>query len=70
MSFNNTILAIEIEKLQKTENEMYRYYSELSKELKNQEVKKKIGFIKNQELGHIKMVTEIISILSEYIVKG
>ena len=70
MDFNNTVLAIELENLQRRENEMYHVYSELLKGLHNKEVKEKIKFIRDQELGHTKMVTNIISILFEYIRKG
>ena len=70
MNFNNTVLAIEMEGLQKRENEMYHVYSELLKDVHNKEVREKIKFIRNQELGHTKMVTNIISILFEYIRKG
>lgn len=70
MKSRNTILAIEIEALQKRENEMYRFYSDLLDEIKDEEMKKKIRFIRDQELGHISMVTETIAILSEYIRKG
>jgi rubrerythrin len=70
MKFNNTILAIEIENLHRRENEMYVFYSELLKDLKNEEIKNKIKIIRDQEKNHIEMVTKIISILSEHIVKG
>ena len=70
MDFNNTVLAIELESLQRRENEMYHVYSDLLKDLHNKEVKEKIKFIRDQELGHTKMVTNIISILFEYIRKG
>ena len=70
MNFNNTVLATELENLQRRENEMYKVYSLLLKELHNEEIKKKISFIRNQELGHTKMVTEIISILFDYIREG
>ena len=70
MNFNNTVLAIEMEGLQKRENEMYHFYSEMLKKLRDEEVKEKIRFIRDQELGHTKMVTEIISILFDYIRKG
>jgi rubrerythrin len=70
MSFNNTILAIEMENLQRRENEMFIFYSELLKELKDNQIKKDIEFIRIQELAHIKMATEMISILFEYIKEG
>ena len=70
MNSKYTTLAIEMENLQRKENEMYNYYSELVKVLKNKEVKEKIKHIRDQELGHIKMVTQIISILWEDIRKG
>ena len=70
MNFNNTVLAIEMESLQKREDEMYKVYSELMKELHNEEIREKIKFIRNQELGHTKMVTDVISILFDYIRKG
>jgi rubrerythrin len=70
MNFNNTVLAIELENLQSRENEMYKIYSEMLKELHDEEIKDKIKFIKRQELGHTKMVTNIISILFEYVRKG
>ena len=70
MNFNSTILAVEMDALQKRETEMYELYSGLAKELKNEALKKQIRFIRDQELGHIEMVTTIISILREYIAKG
>jgi hypothetical protein len=70
MNFNSTILAIELESLQKREVEMHQLYSELFKELTNDAVKAQIKFIRDQELAHIEMVTTVISILQEYISKG
>jgi rubrerythrin len=70
MNFNNTVLAIELENLQRREIEMHRLYSELLKEVKNERVKSDIKFIRDQELGHIEMVTTIISTLQEYVNKG
>jgi len=70
MNFNNTVLAIELENLQKREIEMHRLYSELLKEVRNESVKSGIKFIRDQELGHIEMVTTVISILQEYVNKG
>ena len=70
MNFNNTVLAAEMETLQRRENEMYSIYSDILKEISNEEIKEKIKFIKNQELGHTKMVTNMISILFEYIREG
>jgi rubrerythrin len=70
MNFNSTVLAIEMDSLQKRENEMYELYSGLAKELKNDALKKQIKFIRDQELGHIEMVTTIIAILQKYISKG
>jgi rubrerythrin len=70
MNFNNSVLAIELENLQRRENEMYKVYSEMLKDLHDEEIKEKIRFIRKQELGHTKMVTNIISILFEYVRKG
>ena len=70
MNFNETMLAGEMENLQRRENEMYKFYSGLLEDLKDPDVKEKIRFIRDQELGHIRMVTEIISILREHIDKG
>jgi rubrerythrin len=70
MNFDNTVLAIEIENLQGREKEMYKIYSEMLKQLHNDEIRKKIKFIRDQELGHTKMATDIISILLDYIRKG
>ena len=53
-----------MEKLHKTENEMYLFYKDLHRELKDDDIKKKIAFIRDQELGHIKMATTVISMLS------
>ena len=70
MSSEYTILAVEIENLHLKENEMYTFYSDLLKDLKNVQIKEKIRHIRNQELGHIKMVTNMTSILREDIAKG
>lgn len=70
MNFNNTVLAIELDALQKREVEMHKLYSELLKELSSEAVKAQIKFIRDQELGHIEMVTTTISLLFEYISKG
>jgi len=70
MNFNNTVLAIELENLQRREIEMHRLYSELLKEVRNEKIKSDIKFIRDQELGHIEMVTNVISILQEYVSKG
>jgi rubrerythrin len=69
MKFNNTVLATQIENVHRIENMMYKYYSDLLKDLNNVEVKEKLKFIRDQELDHVKMVTDIISILLEYISK-
>ena len=63
MNFNNTALAIELENMQRREIEMHRLYSELLKEVRNEKVKSDIKFMRDQELGHIEMVTTIISML-------
>ena len=70
MNSDFTVLAIEIENLHRRENEMYRFYSDLLKEIGREEIIKKIKFIRDQELGHIAIVTQIIAILKEYIAKG
>jgi hypothetical protein len=70
MKFNSTVLAIELDNLQKREIEMHQLYAGLFKELTNEAVKSQIKFIRDQELGHIEMVTTVISILQEYINKG
>lgn len=70
MNFNATILAIEMEGLQKRENEMHTFYSELLKDIRNEALRKQISFIRDQELGHVEMATTIISILQEYISRG
>ncbi|MBD3155323.1 MAG: hypothetical protein GF368_01565 [Candidatus Aenigmarchaeota archaeon] len=69
MNFNKTILATEMEKIQKTENIMYKYYDDLLKELKNPKIKERVRFLRDQELGHIKMMTNVIAILSDYILR-
>lgn len=69
MNFNNTVLAVELENLQKREIDMHELYSELLKDLKNEGLKSQIKFIRDQKLGHIDMVTTVISILQEYINK-
>lgn len=70
MSFKHTVLALEIENLHRRENEMYKLYGGLLDGTNNKEIKDKIRFLRDQELGHINMVTEIISILREHIAKG
>ena len=70
MNFNHTVMATEIQNIQKTENMMYDLYNQMLKELKNPAIKDKIKFIRDQEIGHVKMVTDIITILREHIVTG
>jgi rubrerythrin len=70
MNFNKTVLAIELDSLQKREIEMHKVYTELLGEISDKEVKSKIMFIRNQEKGHIAMVTAIISILLKYVSEG
>ena len=70
MSSKDTVLSVEFENLHRKENEMYKVYSELHDELKDNEIRKKIEFIRNQELAHIEMVTSMISLLREEISKG
>ena len=70
MSSKDTVLTVEFENLHRKENEMYKVYNELHNELKDHDIKKKIEFIRDQELAHIKMVTNMISILREEISKG
>jgi hypothetical protein len=70
MNFNNTVLAIELESLQKREIEMHRLYSDLLMDLRNETVKAQIRFIRDQELAHIEMVTTVIAILQEYVNQG
>ncbi|MCX6816139.1 MAG: hypothetical protein NT120_04795 [Candidatus Aenigmarchaeota archaeon] len=66
----NTMLAVELENLRNRENEMYKFYTELAKEVNDQKIKEKLKFIRDQELGHIKMATSLMSILDEYIRQG
>ena len=68
MNFNHTVMATELQSLQQRENEMYNLYDQLLKELRNPMIKDRIRFIRDQELGHVKMCTEIISILREHII--
>ncbi|MBR9679011.1 MAG: hypothetical protein GON13_01980 [Nanoarchaeota archaeon] len=70
MSFRNTTLKIALEKLHDNENSMYEYYSKLLKNLKTQEIKQKIKFIRDQEKAHIVLVTQMLSILDEEIKEG
>lgn len=70
MIFNSTVLAIELEGLQKREVEMHQLYAGLLKELSNEPLKAQIKLIRDQELAHIEMVTTLMSILQEYIDKG
>jgi rubrerythrin len=62
-------MATELQNLQQRENEMYKLYDQLLRELTNPMVKERIKFIRDQELGHVKMCTQIISILREHLVK-
>ena len=70
MDSDYTVLAVEIDSLRKRENEMYSLYSALMKRLDDPILKQKIKIIRDQELGHIKMVTQIASILGEEMTKG
>ncbi len=69
MTSKDTIMKTELESLHKRENQMYEFYSEVLKNLRDDEIKKKIKFIRYQELAHIRMVTKIISILGEHMRK-
>ena len=62
-------MATELQALQQRENEMYKLYDQLLKELKNPMIKERIKFIRDQEMGHIRMCTEIISILHEHLIR-
>jgi rubrerythrin len=70
MTIRNTILSAELDNIQRKENEMYQYYSDLARNLKEGRIKEKIKKIRDQELGHISMATKVISILMEYIKNG
>ena len=70
MDSDYTVLAVEIDSLRKRENEMYSLYSALMKRLDDPILKQKIKIIRDQGLGHIKMVTQIASILGEEMTKG
>ena len=70
MKFNATVLAIEMESLQKREIEMYHLYSGILNEVKDEFFKKQIKFIRDQELAHTSMVTTMLSILHDEISKG
>jgi rubrerythrin len=61
---------MEMQNLKNRENEMYKLYDELMREIKNPEIRKQIQFIRDQELGHVQMATSIISILREEMAKG
>jgi rubrerythrin len=63
MTSNDTLLAGEMEILHRKEKEMYEMYSNLLLKLKNSEIKERIRLIRDQELAHIKMVADILSIL-------
>ena len=69
LKFNNTVLATQIENVQRVENMMYKYYTDLLKEVKNEDFKNKIKIIRDQEIGHVKIVTSVISILLKYIME-
>jgi rubrerythrin len=70
MNFNHTVMATELQGIQQRENAMYKLYDQLLKEISNPMVKERLRFIRDQELGHVRMCTEIISILREHIIRG
>jgi rubrerythrin len=63
MTFKNTSLAVEVEKLQEMETEMYELYSGLAGEVKNEALRKQIKTLRDQEMDHLEMVANVISIL-------
>jgi hypothetical protein len=64
MNSNLSVLK-DLEALQEREVELHQAYSELIRELENEALKSQIKLIRDQGLGHIEMVTTIISILKE-----
>jgi rubrerythrin len=70
MTSDYTILSLEIQNLHRRENEMFHFYSDLLKNLSNKEIKERIAFIRDQEIAHVKMVTDIMSILKDEIAQG
>lgn len=64
-----TVLASEMNALQQRENQMYELYDYVYMEVSDEDIKEKIKFIRDQELGHIRLVTEMISIIGEHMTK-
>jgi rubrerythrin len=63
MIFKNTALAVDIDKLQEMETEMYEIYSGLVGEVNNEALRKQIKTLRDQEMDHLEMVANVISIL-------
>jgi rubrerythrin len=64
-----SMLATEMNALQQRENMMYDLYDSIYRELKDEDVKERIKLIRDQEMGHIRLVTEIISVIGEHMFK-
>ena len=58
-------LSPQIEILHNVENDMHAYFTNLLKELKDEKIKKTIKQIRDEELKHIELVTELRSLLHE-----
>jgi rubrerythrin len=71
MTFNSNtrmkMLKTEIESLLKREQEMRELYTDLAMQVNDQKLREKIQFIAVQENGHVRMVGEIMVILSDYL---
>ena len=70
MSFKDTELAMDIRSLRKREIMMYEFYSELFKDVSDSALRDRLRLMRKQELGHLRMVEEIIDILRDEIIVG
>ena len=70
MTFKDTEEAQDIRNIHKKEIRMYEFYSEVYKEVRDPFLRARLRKMKKQELGHIRMVQEIIDVLRERIIEG
>lgn len=69
MTFKDTEIAGDVKNIHKKETEMYEFYSDLYNNVRDPFLKERLRKMKKQELGHVRMVQEIVDVLREHIIE-
>ena len=69
MSFKNTELAMDMKNLWSKEMNMYELYMMLSENVSDDFLKSRLEMLRKQELGHVRIVQDIIDKLKDQIIE-